>query len=1027
MIASTLLLLVIIPLYPKLPLLDIRHTWVYVRIEDFFVLFVLFMWGYLVVRKDISLRTPLTLPIFFFWVSGLVATVHGILLIFPSIGDAYPNVAFLSFLRRMEYMSVFFVAYAAMKEKRMLRYVLIVLVLTLFGVAFYGIGQKYLGFFAFLTMNEEFAKGTAIQLSSLSRVSSTFSGHYDLAAYFVLVLPIVISLALVIGNWITKGALLLTGFLGFIVLFMTVSRISLFALLVSLGLVLFMHKKKFVLLSIPIIAVVTIFFFIVSPGMFDRFGNTLKEIDVIVDMKTGDTVGHSKEVVNTYFSNKTVKQQFSRSITSLDTYASPSATIIVPYTLIEDNAVVLVEPNAPTGENLPQGTGYVNLSLSPVIRKLDRFYYEPNPRTATTSAEVYIINGDYILKKVLAYDLSFTTRFQGEWPRAIGAFTRNIFLGSGYGSVGMAVDNSYLRMLAEVGLLGFGMFFAIFIIIGIYIRNVYPDIDSLEAKSFIIGFVAGMIGLFINAFFIDVFEASKVAFLTWLLCGIVLGIHRLYQRSSLNIINEIKQVVVSPFSIIVGLFFATILLYIPMFRNNFVGDDFTWFRWAATSNFSDWYKPFFDSGGFFYRPGARLYFLGMYSIFWLNQTVFHFISAFLHAVVIILVFLLGRKIFKSLFVSGAGALLFLVFSGYSEAVHWISATGFLFTACFTLTSLLFYIRWLEIKKASYLIACMACMILSLLFHELGIVTPFLIFLYTVIFFKQVRVPKLLFSPIPVYLFVRYLASSHWLSGDYNYNLFKLPLNAVGNAFGYILLTLFGPVSISLYQTLRSSMKAHSVITFIIVFLFGLITIRLYRNYQHKIEYEDRRIMIFGFFFFVISLLPFLGLGNLTSRYSYLSSIPVAFVGIILLKQVHRFLMPNGKILAHTGIVLMVGVFSLFHIIQKQQLHNDWYEAGEKTRKFIVAMDGAYQNNWGDKPLELHLVNVPIRVGEAWVFPVGISDALWMIFRNPNIRVFTWPTLSQAFNAVTAGSNAQRVFQFKENGEVVEMEKPQTAQ
>ena len=65
---ATLFLLFFIPLYPKLPLIDIKNTWVYVRIEDFIVLFVLLAWLALFIRKKISLKTPLTLPIIFFWI-----------------------------------------------------------------------------------------------------------------------------------------------------------------------------------------------------------------------------------------------------------------------------------------------------------------------------------------------------------------------------------------------------------------------------------------------------------------------------------------------------------------------------------------------------------------------------------------------------------------------------------------------------------------------------------------------------------------------------------------------------------------------------------------------------------------------------------------------------------------------------------------------------------------------------------------------------------------------------------------------
>ena len=51
-------------------------------------------------------------------------------------------------------------------------------------------------------MNEEFAKGIPIKLSQLSRVPSTFAGHYDLAAYLVLMIPILTIQSFYIAVWI---------------------------------------------------------------------------------------------------------------------------------------------------------------------------------------------------------------------------------------------------------------------------------------------------------------------------------------------------------------------------------------------------------------------------------------------------------------------------------------------------------------------------------------------------------------------------------------------------------------------------------------------------------------------------------------------------------------------------------------------------------------------------------------------------------------------------------------------------------
>ena len=1023
----TLGLFAFIPLYPKLPLVDVRHTWVYVRIEDFVVVFVLFFWGIIALRRKNSLNTPLTIPILLFWLIGAVATIHGLLLIFSSLGDVRGNVALFSMLRRIEYMSLFFVAYSAMRDKRFLLWVTVLLTVTVLAVTLYGIGQKYVGFPAFLTMNEEFAKGIPIRLSGLSRVSSTFGGHYDLAAYLVLVLPILVSMVFGIKNILARIILLVTSFLGLIVMVMTVSRISLFALIASVGFVVFVQKKKLILFSVPIILLGGLVLVSIFPGIVERFGNTVREIDVLVDAKSGEAVGHSKNVSNIYFVQKTVKQVFSRDINNLYNNASPSAAIIIPYATLEADPVLFVEPNAPTGENLPQGTGYINLALAPVTRKLGHFYFEPIPKAATTSAEVFVINGDFLLKKVLAYDLSFTTRFQGEWPRAMETFRRNVALGSGYGSVGLAVDNSYLRMLAEVGLLGFGAFLTIFIITLLYIRKTMPDVDNKEARSFVVGFVAGVGGLAINAFFIDVFEASKVAFVLWLLFGVTVGTLGLYSRKSLDLYKPFKAILLSPVAVAIYLFTLTMVLYSSMTRGNFVGYDFTWLRWAAQTKFSDWYQPFIDAAGFFYRPGSKLYFTLMYSVFWLNQSVYHMVSLGLHFGVTVLVYFLAKKVLKNSWLSVLSSLAFLILSGHAEPIFWISATGFLFTAFFSLLSLLSFISWKEQGRRVYLLLTLVFFVLSLLFHELGIVTPFFMLLYNAIFLQKERFPKFLFFPIPVYLIIRFFASSHWFSGDYNYNLLKLPFNVIGNGLGYALLGFLGPISLPLTQIIRSGARSNMIIVAIVIAVVGSAAVWVWKKYRNRIGSEDRKIILFVTGFFVISLLPFLGLGNMTSRYSYLSSVAIALMSVYMLKKVYVFLLSNGRMIAALGVIIISSTFVLLQLIQHQQIQNDWYDAGEQTRKFVVSLDGAYEDYWKSEPMEFHFVNVPIRVGEAWVFPVGLPDALWLVFRNPDIRVFSWPTVKDAFDAVEYESKNQKVFEFASSGQLIERRKIRISQ
>jgi O-antigen ligase len=138
-------------------------------------------------------------------------------------------------------------------------------------------------------------------------------------------------------------------------------------------------------------------------------------------------------------------------------------------------------------------------------------------------------------------DRSTSIRLAVEWPRSIRAFLKNPLLGTGYGSTTLATDNDYLRALGETGILGaiatFMMFFGV---IREFLVKSWPTgvskplgIFSKKEIDFRTAFLAGIIGaipgLFLNAFFIDIFEASKFAISFWILIG--LGIAILYEKN----------------------------------------------------------------------------------------------------------------------------------------------------------------------------------------------------------------------------------------------------------------------------------------------------------------------------------------------------------------------------------------------------------------------------------------------------------------------------------------------------------------
>lgn len=118
---------------------------------------------------------------------------------------------------------------------------------------------------------------------------------------------------------------------------------------------------------------------------------------------------------------------------------------------------------------------------------------------------------------------SFEIRYKIEWPRAIIAFIKNPLLGTGYSSIDIATDNDILRSLGEVGILG--TLALILILIEIVKKILYRlKSDSKLIRYFSVGVLSMLAAFLVNSLFIDVFEASKVASLFWMMLGLNLAV-----------------------------------------------------------------------------------------------------------------------------------------------------------------------------------------------------------------------------------------------------------------------------------------------------------------------------------------------------------------------------------------------------------------------------------------------------------------------------------------------------------------------
>ncbi|MEK6808070.1 MAG: O-antigen ligase family protein [Nanoarchaeota archaeon] len=144
---------------------------------------------------------------------------------------------------------------------------------------------------------------------------------------------------------------------------------------------------------------------------------------------------------------------------------------------------------------------------------------------ATGSGEVAtdITPGEPIDTTELGVYRSFQIRLNIEWPRAIRAFWKNPFLGTGYSSIDIATDNDILRSLGEVGFLGTAALGLVFIEVG---KRIFCCIrgESKFVRYFSAGVLAMMVAFLVNGLFIDVLESSKVATLFWMMLGLNLAV-----------------------------------------------------------------------------------------------------------------------------------------------------------------------------------------------------------------------------------------------------------------------------------------------------------------------------------------------------------------------------------------------------------------------------------------------------------------------------------------------------------------------
>ncbi len=1013
---STILALAFIALYPKLPSVHITRTWVYIRLEDFVIAFLVFFWAVLFMQKKIKLPWKLGSGIFAYWIVGLASLLVSITFFGPHLLNFFPKIAALEYLRRIEYMILFFVAFSTIKSVKDVWHYLIGLVVTLVGVVMYGLGQHFYLYFwqafpkffehltfcfpSFQTGNEEFAKGIPLCLPENARITSTFGGHYDLAAFLVVVLPILFVVMIMVRKKLQKILLGILFVLGIMLLNFTASRISFVAFLIgTTATLIFIKKKKFIL---PVWIVSLILLFVFSGSLAHRFLQTIRVASVVTNNQ-GQVVGVAENSLPADLKNKISKG---------------------------DEAVVANQPvpngDVPLGTAsfvLPQNNTPVATSVAVVKNSLSDAQAK-KLRLQNGGLQISTVSGSFLIQKALVYDISFTTRFQGEWPHAWAAFMTFPPLGMGYSTITLATDNDYLRLLGESGFLGFLSFMAIFFMFGVFLKESSVDKEEISTKMVSFALAGGVLGLLVNAVLIDVFESSKVAESLWILLGVGAGGLSLHEKKSVPYWAYAKRILTSKISIALYLFVLTIVVLGRSLNNFFVGDDFTWLKWAATSTPRDVLHYFFDAQGFFYRPVAKLFIFGMYTFFSFEPQGYRFMTLFMHFLTGFGVFLLALKIFKNKFWAALSGALFLILQANGEDVFWIATISTNVSTLFAVYAILAYVTYREGKNVILYVLSILLSFFVLFSYEMGVILPLLIILSDIFFIHPKNKKSSLLYSIPffvvlgIYAVMRFVARGLGSGGDYAYSIPHFIPNLVGNFFGYMAYLIFANASLPYYTMLRSILKIYALpIAGILIIGFGLLMFRYRLKLLHIKFSEQSRTYVYIFLFIFIALLPFLGLGNLSPRYGYFASVGFVIGVMLLIKDASAKFIKDQKAKS-IAIGIIVTIIAVWNIWGMQVAMKEWANAGNITLNTLKVFRVYYENI--PVGANIYVANLPIRKANAWVFPVGFDDALWFIYRDDSLHVNKVSPEEAKFTAAQH-IHTNFVFQFDSNGNITEVQ------
>ncbi|HTM04088.1 MAG TPA: glycosyltransferase family 39 protein [Vicinamibacterales bacterium] len=356
---------------------------------------------------------------------------------------------------------------------------------------------------------------------------------------------------------------------------------------------------------------------------------------------------------------------------------------------------------------------------------------------------------------------------------------------------------------------------------------------------------------------------------------------------------------------------ATILVLYWRFLDAYLwDDDFAWI--VAGRTFDPAWSFGFTQRTHFYRPLIELYFDIGVALFGYSTRAFHALNIALHILNAWLVFLIARRLLRTIAAAGAAALIFAVLPGILDTIAWVSAVTALLMATFYLSTLLLHLVWLQDGNRKAHVVSHVTFAAALLSHE-GAVTlwPALILLDLFVAPRRPAVRQYIAFAV---MLIAFLAIA-FIVNRHNYVVsegqYRVGLHVLRNLLDYV-----GVLYVARHGVIGLVTTAAVLLA---VIAFGSRTAR------------------FASVWMLLALLPyslFVQIGG--GRYAYLAGAAFALLLVALLQSLQQTLRPDAGAVGTAGATLVVAAavairFAVFAVHSVPVA----VKAGERYRAWFI--------------------------------------------------------------------------------------------